>query len=232
MTNINSDMLMGPRGIHTIENHFKDIKFRGKGYEREDLNNIMKRLEHWSHRLFPRYGFDDNLDAIERLGKKKVVQAHMTKYRKNMLCNEEIHLNAEKSDDENQLEPFDEMDALLDQQIEKSKFDQTHTSAAKSFSVGGRDRDDEFNSLINSPRPSVSRMSFNSLYDDMPFSSTPAPFSRPSSPVRPANKLSAEQMAIIAENRLKAQQRLLESRNRKALQQIEDEIEMEEYNAI
>lgn len=219
-TNINTDMLMGPRGIQTIENHFTDMKFRGKGREREDLNDVMKRLEHWSHRLFPRYGFDDNLEAIERLGRKKIVQVHMTKYRRNMLIEQEIRDDV--SDEEvNVAEPFDEMDALLDQQIEKSKHDTTHNSSVRSFGGPGGSRDlDDFNSIINSPRPSVSRMSFHSLYDDVvPLPNSPRPQSVADSPAPAPSKLTAEQMALIAENRLKAQQRLQERRNQILQQQ-------------
>ncbi|EDX05400.1 GD24149 [Drosophila simulans] len=31
------ETLRGPRGIQTIEDYFKDIKFKGKGYEKTDL---------------------------------------------------------------------------------------------------------------------------------------------------------------------------------------------------
>ena len=71
---LNPERLQGPRGIAIMENSFKDFKFYGKGYERVDLNRIMKRMEHWAHRLFPRFQFDDCLEKIEKLGQKKQVQ--------------------------------------------------------------------------------------------------------------------------------------------------------------
>lgn len=67
--------LIGPRGIGAMESFFSDIKLHGgKGKEREDLEVVMKRLELWSHRLAPRFHFDDSLKKIEKLGSKKIVQ--------------------------------------------------------------------------------------------------------------------------------------------------------------
>lgn len=47
---LNVERLKGPRGIIAIDEFFDDIKFKGKGYESQDLENVMKRLEHWAHR--------------------------------------------------------------------------------------------------------------------------------------------------------------------------------------
>lgn len=53
---------------------FKDFKFKGKGYEKEDMDVVLKLLEHWAHRLFPKLTFRDTLAEIERVGTKKNVQ--------------------------------------------------------------------------------------------------------------------------------------------------------------
>lgn len=47
---LNVEKLKGDRGIIAIEDFYKDLKFRGKGYEKQDLDDVMKRLEHWAHR--------------------------------------------------------------------------------------------------------------------------------------------------------------------------------------
>lgn len=74
--------------------------------------------------MFPKYNFDDALAKIEKLGRKREVAVHMTRYRMNQLSNEDdehkIH-----SDDEEKLEhenahdaeAIDEFDELLNQQI-------------------------------------------------------------------------------------------------------------------
>lgn len=99
----------------------------------------MKRLAHWSHRLFPKYNFDDCLMAIETQGKKKPVQHFLNKYRNNAL-DDDIIQNIAESDEENEnnqdanhtaaaMEP-DEFDQMLSEQISRTthNFNQTNDS--------------------------------------------------------------------------------------------------------
>ena len=51
----------------------------GKGEEFRDLDIVMKRMEHWAHRLYPKLPFDDVMNRISVLGKKKTVQVGKTK---------------------------------------------------------------------------------------------------------------------------------------------------------
>lgn len=50
LNKLNEEKLKGPRGIIAVDDFFKDVKFKGKGYEKQDLNDVLKRLEHWAHR--------------------------------------------------------------------------------------------------------------------------------------------------------------------------------------
>ncbi|CAL4079333.1 unnamed protein product, partial [Meganyctiphanes norvegica] len=77
--------LAGPRGIFQLQKIYKDVKWKGKGYERDDLSLLLKRLEHWAHRLYPKLPFQDTIEQIEKLGMKKNVQVHMKKIRLDML---------------------------------------------------------------------------------------------------------------------------------------------------
>lgn len=52
----------------------RNFKFKGKGHEHEDLQELLKVLEHWAHRLYPKLPFKDTLEQIEKLGTKKNVQ--------------------------------------------------------------------------------------------------------------------------------------------------------------
>lgn len=47
---LNVERLKGPRGIVAVEDFFQSMKFKSKGYETQDLNEVMMRLEHWGHR--------------------------------------------------------------------------------------------------------------------------------------------------------------------------------------
>lgn len=47
---LNVERLKGQRGIIAVDEFFGNIKFKGKGYEKQDLDEVMKRMEHWAHR--------------------------------------------------------------------------------------------------------------------------------------------------------------------------------------
>lgn len=201
---MNVERLKSGRGIHTVESYFKDIKFRGKGHEREDLNNVMKRLEHWAHRLYPNYKFDDFVSTVEKLGKKKQIQTHMYRYRQSLL--EEVvnmDLQAEEEEPENAESaagdyPFDELDEIIDQQI------QNYTMVPKT-PAHDRTFDSIRSSMVASPR----------LREQSPIEASTPIVSRSSermNPPAPAAPLTSEQMAKIAENRRLAQERLLKKK--------------------
>lgn len=201
---LNVERLKSDRGIHTVEKFCAELKFKGKGNERHDLNNLMKRLEHWGHRLYPNYKFDDLIAQIEKLGKKKQIQTHMYRYRHGLL-EEAATKNAEhgegQENDENEshmagIEPIDELDEIIDQQIQNYTIPPKTPSHDRTF-------DSIRSSMIASPR----------FYDQNPVASTPVV--KPSNaeqynvaPVATAPALTSEQMARIAENRRLAQERL------------------------
>eukprot|EP00092_Neocalanus_flemingeri_P024407 GFUD01026463.1.p1 GENE.GFUD01026463.1~~GFUD01026463.1.p1 ORF type:complete len:354 (-),score=153.86 GFUD01026463.1:101-1039(-) len=101
---LNAERLMGPRGIQTIEDVFSDWEGRGKGKEFDDLEVVMKKMEHWAHRLYPKLPFDNVLDILaNRLGKKKVVQTHVKKIRLGMVT-ETVHIGGEEEEEQRQQE--------------------------------------------------------------------------------------------------------------------------------
>ncbi|KAL6254140.1 hypothetical protein P5V15_014764 [Pogonomyrmex californicus] len=129
---LNTERLKGSKGIQTIEKYFEGFKFYGKGHERMDLDRIMKRLEHWSYRLFPKYHFDDFLMKVEQLGMKKDLQVFIKKYRLDMITFDNslvMHDNMDE-DEEDQQEnmPLDDLDLLIMEQIQKQKQAETRAS--------------------------------------------------------------------------------------------------------
>ncbi|XP_021932376.1 TIMELESS-interacting protein isoform X3 [Zootermopsis nevadensis] len=115
------EQLQSSRGIAVLENTFKDFKFRGKGYEKFDLDRVMKRLEHWAHRLSPRFQFDDCLERIEKLGQNKNVQVYVKKIRMG-LETADVPVELVDEDDEPEVHyeaPVDDFDELLSQQLSR-----------------------------------------------------------------------------------------------------------------
>lgn len=217
---LTEENLTGKRGIHTIENYFKDIKYKGKGHEKSDLNEVMKRLQHWAHRMYPTYKFEDVLNRVETLGKKKTLQVHMHKYRMNMLQPEEPIPDEEEEPKETQDldEPFDEFDALLGEQIAASRI------APK---TPGHNKTSMSNcSSINTPKfmggGGNAFSTPNRTMDDLFTGIAPLPPETSPAPA-PKPKLTAEQLAKIAENRRLAMERLKAKRDAEAAQNAMEE---------
>ncbi|XP_011150544.1 protein TIPIN homolog [Harpegnathos saltator] len=147
---LNTERLKGPNGIQTIEKYFEGFKFYGKGYEKVDLNRIMKRLEHWSHRLFPKYHFDDFLARAEQLGSKKDLQVYMKKYRLDMIISDDgliINNNEDNEEDQQESVPLDDFDLLITEQIQKQKQAKTQVSTLAATSAS----EDAFDELLMQP---------------------------------------------------------------------------------
>ncbi|XP_025200809.1 TIMELESS-interacting protein [Melanaphis sacchari] len=85
---LNADRLRGSRGLSVLPSWFENIQLKGKGHESEDLNAVINRLEQWTHRLFPRYTFDDSIDKLEKLGKKNEVKVLLKRIRMDLDSND------------------------------------------------------------------------------------------------------------------------------------------------
>lgn len=208
-------MIGAERGVHTLEKYYNDMKYRGKGHEKEDLDNVLKRMEHWAHRLYPKYTFKDFLATAEQLGKKKQLQTHMNRYRQGML---ELTVKPVVDDEPEEMEvvdqPFDDIDELLGQQIEKYK---TAPSASK---LNNTTFDSMRSSVITTPKFMGRRpMEASTPMSPMgcrPLDETPVP----TQPDTPRPQLTIEQRAMIAENRLKALERLKARREAAAAENV------------
>ncbi|KAG7153732.1 TIMELESS-interacting protein-like [Homarus americanus] len=122
---LDAQRLTGPRGIGVLQRAFKDVKFRGKGHEKEDLDILLKTLEHWTHRLFPRLPFKDTLEQIEKLGANKNVQVHMKRIRLDMYFESEqdggVEDNVRRGIDEEEKEQEPQID-IFDELLGRSAF--------------------------------------------------------------------------------------------------------------
>ncbi|XP_060839966.1 TIMELESS-interacting protein [Rhopalosiphum padi] len=105
---LNAERLRGPRGLSVLPTWFENIELKGKGHESEDLNAVINRLEQWTHRLFPRYTFDDSLDKLENLGKKNEVKVLLKRIRMDLESNDCIT----QLDDEEVESPPPQIDAF------------------------------------------------------------------------------------------------------------------------
>ncbi|NXT94213.1 TIPIN protein, partial [Anhinga rufa] len=78
---LDAQRLISERGLPALRHMFDNVKFKGKGHEAEDLKTLIRHMEHWAHRLFPKLQFEDFIDKVESLGNKKEVQTCLKRIR-------------------------------------------------------------------------------------------------------------------------------------------------------
>ncbi|XP_009902241.2 TIMELESS-interacting protein [Dryobates pubescens] len=81
MPKLDASRLISERGLPALRHMFDNVKFKGKGHEAEDLKTLIRHMEHWAHRLFPKLQFEDFIDRVEMLGNKKEVQTCLKRIR-------------------------------------------------------------------------------------------------------------------------------------------------------
>ncbi|XP_076052022.1 uncharacterized protein LOC143031712 [Oratosquilla oratoria] len=125
--------LLGPRGIGILEKTFRDVKFQGKGHEIDDLNLLLKKLQHWAHRLFPKLTFDDSLKQMEKLGSRKQLQNHIRRIRLDMfVVSEEKPENEEEED--KVLRGNEPEEDVFDELLRQNAQNMAHTTVVSSTS--------------------------------------------------------------------------------------------------
>ncbi|TKR67881.1 hypothetical protein L596_023961 [Steinernema carpocapsae] len=67
----------GKRGISALYEEFKDFKPNEELDEFENVEAMMKKIEHWGHLLYPRLHFDDFCKKLDVIGQKAAVKLHM-----------------------------------------------------------------------------------------------------------------------------------------------------------
>ncbi|NWU61367.1 TIPIN protein, partial [Pterocles burchelli] len=77
MPKLDAQRLISERGLPALRHVFDNVKFKGKGHEAEDLKTLIRHMEHWAHRLFPKLQFEDFIERVESLGNKKEVQVRI-----------------------------------------------------------------------------------------------------------------------------------------------------------
>ncbi|XP_025246435.1 TIMELESS-interacting protein isoform X2 [Theropithecus gelada] len=111
---LDAQRLISERGLPALRHVFDKAKFKGKGHEAEDLKMLIRHMEHWAHRLFPKLQFEDFIDRVEYLGSKKEVQTCLKRIRLDLPIlhedfvsnNDEVAENNEHDVTATELDPF------------------------------------------------------------------------------------------------------------------------------
>ncbi|XP_074862495.1 TIMELESS-interacting protein isoform X2 [Carettochelys insculpta] len=94
---LDAQRLISERGLPALRRVFDNVKFKGKGRETEDLKTLLRHMEHWAHRLFPKLQFEDFIERVESLGNKKEVQTCLKRIRLDLPILHEDFTNNEGS---------------------------------------------------------------------------------------------------------------------------------------
>ncbi|XP_035191777.1 TIMELESS-interacting protein isoform X1 [Oxyura jamaicensis] len=102
---LDAHRLVSERGLPALRHMFDNVKFKGKGHEAEDLKTLIRHMEHWAHRLFPKLQFDDFIDKVESLGSKKEVQTCLKRIRLDLpILSEDFTSNEDGAGESNGLD--------------------------------------------------------------------------------------------------------------------------------
>ncbi|XP_007084589.2 TIMELESS-interacting protein [Panthera tigris] len=121
---LDAQRLISERGLPALRHVFDKAKFKGKGYEAEDLKTLIRHMEHWAHRLFPKLQFEDFIDRVEYLGSKKEVQTCLKRIRLDLPILHEDFINNNDEVRENNVHDVTatESDPFLTSSLESEKF--------------------------------------------------------------------------------------------------------------
>lgn len=102
---LDATRLTSERGLPALRHMFDKVKFKGKGHEAEDLKTLIRHMEHWAHRLFPKLQFEDFIDRVENLGNKKEVQTCLKRIRLDLpIVHEDFVNNNDEVEETNNLD--------------------------------------------------------------------------------------------------------------------------------
>ncbi|XP_046507929.1 TIMELESS-interacting protein [Equus quagga] len=121
---LDAQRLLSERGLPALRHVFDKAKFKGKGHEAEDLKTLIRHMEHWAHRLFPKLQFEDFIDRVEYLGNKKEVQTCLKRIRLDLpiLHEDFISNNDEVRENNGHDVTATELDPFLTNSSESEKF--------------------------------------------------------------------------------------------------------------
>lgn len=69
-------------------------------FQAQDLATLMRQMEHWGHRLFPKMPFDEVIERVEKLGSKKEVQTCIKKIRLDMPVLDNDFVGSDQDDED------------------------------------------------------------------------------------------------------------------------------------
>ncbi|GJJ12109.1 hypothetical protein Clacol_006350 [Clathrus columnatus] len=78
---LDEERLLGPDGFPCLLKEYKTFKVSGKGRELQDLERLFRIYHAWTHRLFPKYQFQDTVERVEKLCRSRRMAVNLRVWR-------------------------------------------------------------------------------------------------------------------------------------------------------
>lgn len=78
---LDEERLLGPDGFPSLLKDYKAFKVSGKGREAQDLERLFRIYHGWTHRLFPKYRFQDTVERVEKLCRSRRMAVNLRVWR-------------------------------------------------------------------------------------------------------------------------------------------------------
>ncbi|XP_075247832.1 uncharacterized protein LOC142340938 [Convolutriloba macropyga] len=171
-------MIDKDRGLLALNRSCRKIKFKGKGYEEQDLEALLWSVEHWAHSLCPQMKFADFLEQSERLGKKQEVKNFMRSVRSGELEYglPDIDSDRENKKDDKKKQDLDFDDVLMEEEeLIREMSTMQDESFANENEVNHRYNEISQNDPQGSQNNSMNTTNINSFHASRLITSTPYP---------------------------------------------------------
>ena len=71
------EKLISDKGLPSLSRSLTRLKFKGHGFEREDLAKLIRFYEYWAYSLYPRVSFTAVIERVERLCSDKRLKVNI-----------------------------------------------------------------------------------------------------------------------------------------------------------
>ncbi|KAF7637709.1 Swi3 domain-containing protein [Meloidogyne graminicola] len=125
--------LTSDKGIESLKSSFDNFNFPSECDPYQKLEILLNKMECWAHNLFPKMNFADCLERIEKLGRKRLVQATMKKLRPGFSSANDDEFAINEDENNKSMDNFKDDEISLHKLIDSSDDDDDNLDKYLSF---------------------------------------------------------------------------------------------------
>ncbi|KAI7901300.1 replication fork protection component Swi3-domain-containing protein [Cokeromyces recurvatus] len=98
---LDESLLLDTKGIPLLKNESMHLKFKGKGYESEDLKKLMTYYTIWANNLYPKLRFRDFTRRVTKQASKPRIKVMIKEWQQEYKERRQVRLDIERELNEN-----------------------------------------------------------------------------------------------------------------------------------